>query len=361
MTRFIAIVTRVFKELMRDKRTLALMMVAPMLVLFLMNVVFNSTTDSKVIIGVEQVPLSWEKAFPTDKVTVKKIHDESAKDAILNQNLDAVITVKNDVVKVTYKNEDASKTAQIKNLIEHLLASQTNQTMSKELQILAKKANTSVQIPTYQIQAAYIYGDGNQTFFDKIIPVLIGFFVFFFVFLISGIALLRERTSGTLERLLATPIRRTELVLGYMTGYGIFAIFQTILIVLFSIFILKVDVIGNIGWVVFINSLIALTALVMGLFISTFANSEFQMMQFIPLVVVPQVFFSGLLSLDSMAPWVRNVAYIFPLCYGGDALTAIIIRGQGWSAIWQDSIILLGFISVFTVLNVWGLRRYRKV
>ena len=137
-----------------------------------------------------------------------------------------------------------------------------------------------------------------------------GFFVFLFVFLISGIALLRERTTGTLERVLSTSIRRSEIVLGYLIGYGIFAIIQTLIIVLFSIYLLNINLAGSLWYVILINICLAITALSMGIFISTFANSEFQMIQFIPLVV-PQVFFSGIFPLENMPDWL-GIGYIFP-------------------------------------------------
>lgn len=233
--------------------------------------------------------------------------------------------------------------------------------MSKELQELAVQAQKPITIQNFKIKDSYVYGDANSTFFDKIFPILIGFFVFFFVFLISGIALLRERTSGTLERLLATPVKRSEIVMGYLVGYGLFAILQTFIIVFFSIYVLDLQIVGSLLWVILTNILIALTALTVGIFVSTFASSEFRMVQFIPLIVIPQVFFSGLIPLDTMADWVRDLAYIFPLSYAGNALTNIMIKGQGWENIWLDLAVLVLFIAVFTILNIIGLKRYRKV
>jgi ABC-2 type transport system permease protein len=107
--------------------------------------------------------------------------------------------------------------------------------------------------------------------------------------------------------------------------------------------------------------LTALVALSVGIFVSTFASSEFQMIQFIPLIVTPQIFFSGIISLDTMAKWVQGISYIFPLSYAGDALTNITIKGYGLESIWLDLGILLAFIIVFTTLNILGLKNYRKV
>lgn len=363
MMRFNAILTRVVKELIRDKRTLALMLIAPVIVLSLMNVVFDSNSETHVKIGVDQtVPSALVKSFPSDEVKTKKYSDiKNIHDTMKENDLDAFITLDGSTLHVSYENEDPSSTAQIKGMIQNILTANKMKEMSKELQELAVQAQKPITIQNFKIKDSYVYGDANSTFFDKIFPILIGFFVFFFVFLISGIALLRERTSGTLERLLATPVKRSEIVMGYLVGYGLFAILQTFIIVFFSIYVLDLQIVGSLLWVILTNILIALTALAVGIFVSTFASSEFQMVQFIPLIVIPQVFFSGLIPLDTMADWVRDLAYIFPLSYAGNALTNIMIKGQGWENIWLDLAVLVLFIAVFTILNIIGLKRYRKV
>lgn len=363
MIRFKAILTRVIKELVRDKRTLALMLIAPIIVLSLMNIVFDTNSDTHVKIGVDSsVPQELIKEFPSDEVKVKKYDTtRHQKSEILSDDLDAFISLDETTFHVTYKNEDPTSTAKIKGLFQQLLTMNKMKELNVNVQQLAAQTGKQVTLTDFTVKDSYIYGGENSSFFDKMFPILIGFFVFFFVFLISGIALLRERTTGTLERLLATPIKRSEIVMGYLVGYGLFAIIQTLIIIFYSIYVLNLEIVGNLGWVIVTNILVALTALSMGIFVSTFANSEFQMIQFIPLVVIPQVFFSGLIPLESMASWVRNLSYIFPLSYAGNALTNIMVKGQGLSDIYSDLAVLVFFIAVFTVLNIIGLKRYRKV
>ena len=190
---------------------------------------------------------------------------------------------------------------------------------------------------------------------------MMGFIVFFFVFLISGMALLKERTSGTLDRLLATPVKRSDIVFGYLLAYGLLAVVQTLVIVFATIWLLDIEVVGNVAYVILVNVLMALVALAFGILLSTLAKSEFQMMQFIPLVVIPQFFFSGLIPLDSMASWVRVIGKFLPLPYSGDALTKVMMRGQGLSAVSTDIWVLLFFVMILTVCNIWGMKRYRKV
>ncbi|EPH95635.1 putative ABC transporter [Enterococcus faecalis 13-SD-W-01] len=363
MIRLNAVCQRVIHELIRDKRTLALMLIAPMFILTLMNIVFDANGNTDVRIGVDQtIPAEVKKALPSDDVSIKSYtKEEDIEKTVKNNELDAFITLKDDAFHITYENADPSKTAQIKNLFRSALTGVKIETLTKEVQKAAQTSGQPLAMKDYSIQNSYIYGDGNSTFFDKIFPILIGFFIFFFVFLVSGIALLKERTSGTLERLLATPIKRSEVIFGYLAGYGLFAIIQTVLIVAFSIFVLDLEIAGNIGWVLVTAILLALVALSMGIFVSTFANSEFQMVQFIPVIVVPQIFFSGLIPLETMADWVKEISYIFPLKYAGDALSNVILKGQGLADIWLDLLILFLFIVVFTVINIVGMRRYRKV
>ena len=212
-----------------------------------------------------------------------------------------------------------------------------------------------------EIKESYQYGDENTSFFTSMIPVLIGFVVFFFVFLISGMALLKERTSGTLERLLATPVKRSEIVYGYMLSYGLIAIFQTAVVVLAAIWLLDVEVVGNLFNVIIVNVVLALVALAFGILLSTLAKSEFQMMQFIPLVIMPQLFFSGIIPLSSMGDWAQTVGKFLPLTYSGDAMSQIILYGRGIGDVLPNIGVLLIFLVILTILNIVGLRRYRKV
>ncbi|MNI67903.1 Inner membrane transport permease YbhR [compost metagenome] len=197
--------------------------------------------------------------------------------------------------------------------------------------------------------------------FDNFGPVLIGFFVFFFVFLLSGVSFLRERTGGTLERLLASPLRRWEIVVGYVLGFGIFTTLQAALIAWFATSVLGLMMVGSFWYLLLITLLLSLTALTLGTLISAFANNEFQMIQFIPLIIVPQVFFSGLFNMDTMTPWLRWLGMIMPLKYGADALRNIMVRGAGWDRIWIDVLVLAGFSFVFMILNVLALKKHRKI
>ena len=360
--KLLARIQRVIIELLKDKRTLALMFLAPLLVLTLMYFIFNSDEDTTLTIGVDHsVSTQITEGIKSDDVKFKDFpSNQHIKSKIEHHHLDAFIYQNNQTIHVTYTNEDPSKSASIKQLLHQSIQKDKMNDIKKVMVSLPQK-NKNKDAKDIQLENTYLYGDEHSNYFDKMFPILMSFFVFLFVFLISGIALLRERTTGTLERVLATPIKRSEIVFGYLIGYGVFAIIQTLIIVFFSIYLLNINLAGSLTYVILINILLAIAALVMGIFISTFANSEFQMVQFIPIVAIPQVFFSGIFPLENMSPWLSNIGYLFPLRYAGHALTNIMIKGQGWSNIWFDVLILFVFIIIFTTMNMIGLKRYRKV
>ena len=359
--RTIAIAKKVIKELLRDKRTLAMMFVAPVFIMWLMNLMFSASTTVNVKLATQDLPTGLiTKMDELDHVDIETYQDlDQAKEALANEKVDAVISYKDGEYQVDYANTDASKTSMIRQVLRTSIASEgTDQLLSRVKQALPQ---LKLDAKAPEIKESYQYGDKNTGFFARMIPILIGFVVFFFVFLISGMALLKERTSGTLERLLATPVKRSEIVYGYMLSYGIIAIFQTAVVVLAAIWLLDVEVVGSILNVIIVNVVLALVALAFGILLSTLAKSEFQMMQFIPLVIMPQLFFSGIIPLSSMGEWAPTVGKFLPLTYSGDAISQIILYGHNLGDILSNLGVLMIFLIILTILNIVGLRRYRKV
>lgn len=374
-----SMVSRIIKQIINDKRTLALMLFAPLILLALMNFLFNSTSTKNPTLGVQNIDKNLVDTLKDNDIDIKEYKNHNdIKDKIKTDDLDAFVYMNDDTLKVTFENSDpltsTEISAKIKGAVSKIkvedivsISKKQGEIIKKQAKALALLGNVNPEKPNLTkpsdltIDSSYIYGNENTTIFDTMIPVLIGFFVFFFVFLISGISLVKERTSGTLDKLLSTPIRRSEIVFGYLIGYGLFAILQTIIIVLFTVYVLKINIIGNLGLVFLTNIVTAFVALSLGTLLSTFANSEFQMMQFIPIIIIPQIFFSGIIPVDTMHSGLQAFAKIMPIYYAGDALTNVVIKGSSLNIIGKDLIILLLFAVVFTILNIVGLKRYRKV
>lgn len=197
--------------------------------------------------------------------------------------------------------------------------------------------------------------------FDKIGGVLLGFLVFFFVFIIGGISFLRERTQGTLEKLLSTPIKRWEVVIGYLLGFGIFASIQSFIIVTYSIYVLGMHMEGHIFQILIVTFLLAMMGLTLATLLSAYANNEFQMMQFIPLVIIPQVFFSGIFDLEAMDQWLQVLSKLMPLTYGAEALQQMMLHGHHVGDEWANIAVIIGLASLFFVINILALKRHRRL
>jgi ABC-2 type transport system permease protein len=338
-----AIVIRIIRQFFRDKRTLALMIVAPMFVLFLMNLVFNGEEYKPTIAVDKNVPAVVVEKLTNHDADIKELTKTTARKQLEKQQIDAFIEMDGGTPEITLEGSDPTVNKAVLMIVQ------------KALQELAP------QTQSLRLKTTYLHGSEDMELFDNFGPVLIGFFVFFFVFLIAGVSFLRERTGGTLERLLSTPLKRWEIVVGYIIGFGIFTTFQASLISWFAVDILGMMMEGSFVYVLLITFLLAMTALTLGMLLSAFANNELQMMQFIPLVVIPQIFFSGLFNLDTMAEWLRFLSVVMPLTYGADALREIMIRGNGWNEIAKDVYVLLGFAVLFMLLNVVALKKYRKL
>lgn len=217
---------------------------------------------------------------------------------------------------------------------------------------------SSVKVPAEpKLDTEYVYGKKDGTIFDNYGGPLIGIIIFFLVFLIAGINFLGERTSGTLEKLLTTPIRRHEIIMGYTFGFSVLAVIQAVIITLFTVYVLNMQIAGSLLLMLLVNLLTAVCALTLGMLLSTAANSEFQMMQFIPLVIVPQILLCGLFPLEG--GW-QTAGYFMPLYYTADALKEIMMRGHGVGYIWPDIAMLCALCLLFMGLNSRLLKKMRK-
>ncbi|WP_426456737.1 ABC transporter permease [Staphylococcus cohnii] len=372
------ITKRIFKQTIRDIRTLMLLLVAPLLILTLLYYIFTVSDNSNgVKVGVHDIPESLKQELQSQDITIENFKNHNnIDDKIKEDKLTGFIHMQNHELEVTFANDNPTDKGVMASTNQKWL---TNHNMSqmKENTKSLKKALEQVQsqIPDnantgqsmtenrepIKINTHYLYGDKDATYFDTINPILIGFFVFFFTFLISGIGLLKERTSGTLERLLSSPIKRSHIIYGYIMGYGIFSVIQTFVVVIYAIYVLNIAVEGSIWLVLATTVLTALVALAFGILLSTFASSEFQMIQFIPLVIVPQVLFAGLIPISSMNIGLQYFAHLMPLFYTGQAMQDVMIKGFGVQDIYINLGVLFGIFVVLLILNILGMKRYRKV
>ncbi len=193
---------------------------------------------------------------------------------------------------------------------------------------------------------------------DYIAPALLATFALFFGFLLTGISFLRERSQGTMERLMASPVSRLDIVVGYLFGFFIFALTQTLIILLFTIYVLDVRYYGDL-WQIFVFQIVVITGAVnLGIFISTFARNEFQMVQFIPLILFPQIFLCGVIwPVEQMPDYLQWLSAILPLTYAVDGLRDIMLAGKNLIDVSFELAVLVGFAIGISVLAAITLRR----
>lgn len=334
-----ALTVRIIKQFIHDKRTLGMMLVAPLLILTIISLVFNGE-EIVPTIGVDQLPSPVESKLEEADIDIEKISESEADEKFEEGNLDAWLTMEDRNIRIVVEGSDPS--------------------MNQRVLVTVKNIMQSPEKSGVEPEVEYFYGSEDMTSFDNFGPVLIGFFAFFFVFLIAGVSFLRERTGGTLERLMASPVKKSEVVIGYLLGFGFFTIIQSALIVFYSIYVLDLLMIGDFIWVLVVTLLCAFTALSLGTLLSAYAQNELQMIQFIPIVVVPQVFFSGLFDLEAISDWVSWIGPITPLYYAAEALRDVMIRGLGFEEIAFNLLVLLGFSVIFSAANILALRKYRS-
>ncbi|MEO8272637.1 MAG: ABC transporter permease [Chloroflexota bacterium] len=387
LSRILAIARRIAQGFRRDERTLALMFVVPLVVTALLGWVLRDTKDTTV--GVVMVSESGAGQRIIDALTQATIGApdgveivaqadtvEAAKEQLRIDNGDLVIVIPASLVDdvaagrapvftvITRGTEPAADAAAFGKL-PGVLAAAARQ--------LVPPGAPAPLFPQIQPETVYLSPDADQV--DVLAPIFLGFFGYFFVFLLTGISFLRERIGGTLERLLATPVTRAEIVFGYSLGFGMFAAIQVAFLTLFILNSIAIPAIGplpafSIGLGVdsagspilafVIALLLSIGAVNLGIFLSTFARTELQVIQFIPLVIVPQGLLGGLLFPVAQLPDALNaVAHVMPLTYAIEGLREVMLKGADLSSrtVQIDIIVLAGIALFFIALASTTIKR----
>ncbi len=203
----------------------------------------------------------------------------------------------------------------------------------------------------------WMFEDVDAGAFDRVGPALLAIFPFTVMFLVTSVTTLRERTSGTLERLLVLPTARLDLLGGYAVAFGLVAVVQSLVTVLVSTTLLGLEVTGPVWMLVLVAVVDGLLGTALGLFVSAFARSEFQAVQFMPAVVIPQLLLCGLfVPRDALPPVLETVSDVLPLSYAVDAMLRL-STSTGTGEVWRDVAVVAGFVAGALVLGAATLRR----
>lgn len=331
------LIIRIGKQMVNDKRSLALIFVIPLVIMTFISLLLGDrdVTMRVTIYGGNDTVKNY---FAQECELVEEYADRTPEEMLEEKDTDVCIIFGAETKIYLYEPNSAYM-----NVINGILKDMQN--------------DTTVQADT---EILYLNGDHLTSTFEQLAYAMLGILAFFLVFLIAGVSFVHERTLGTLERLMMTPIKRSEVVLGTTLGFGIFGILQSVLILVFTIQVLGVDFTGDYFGAILIMILIALTAVSMGIFVSIFANSEFQVFQFIPVIIVPQIFLSGIFPLDGLPYHIEKLKYITPIYYGCMGLKKLLVYGGNlYDVKWEISILCV-YIVVFYMLNVVNLKKYRR-
>lgn len=202
-----------------------------------------------------------------------------------------------------------------------------------------------------------LFGEDSSTF--KMIGVpLLGMFPFMIMFLVTSITMLRERTSGTLERLMAAPLHKLDLLVGYGLTFAVVAAVQGIVVCAVAYLLVGLETEAPAGLVVVLSVANAICGMALGLFVSAFANTEFQAVQFMPAMIFPQILLCGLfVARDQMATWLQYISDVMPLTYAYGALAEVSAYGEMTDDAWVDLAVVLGFTLLAMAGGAATLRR----
>ena len=379
--RILAVARRIARGFRRDERTLGLIFVVPIVVTALLGWVIRDQKDATVgVVVVNEAGQPGQRIVDALTSATTGAPDgievvswttsvDAARASLRDGNVDIAIVLpaslltdvaagrRPSLTVITPGTEPAVDGAAL-GALQDVVA-----TLAGEL--AAATGGASI-IPVLTHETLYLSADADAL--DVLAPVFLAYFGYFFVFLLTGISFLRERVGGTLERLLSTPVSRAEIVLGYSLGFGFFATLQVIVLTLFVLGRLDVSAIGplptfTIGLAIqsagspliafLITILLSLGAVNLGIFLSTFARSELQIIQFIPLVIIPQGLLGGIFwPIDRLPDVLQVVAHAMPMAYAVDGLKAVMLRGADLAdaAVRLDVLVLAGIAALFVIL-----------
>lgn len=418
MTSTLAIVRRILTQFAFDKRTLALLFVAPLVVLWLLSVILGADAVGPKIATVD-LPVELQVQLEQTDARISDVTASEARALIDDNDVAAVLSMAEDrMLKVELEGTDSTKSAAVLAICAEALgemrgdAAEEMESAAADKQVEAKRAadeaakqrkeaqnalegvmvsmpaearaglaealgglfdddsaialsteglsmDMSDYLPVEDMETTYLHGNETWKMFDFYGPVFIGIFLFVFTFITSGMSLVTERMGGTMTRFLATPVHAGQILGGYTMAFGILACIQSAIILWVALTFIGFPNEGNLALVVFICISMAMVSVALGLLVSGLASTSFQVIQLILLFVVPQILLCGLFDLSGAPDWLAALSNFMPVTYGVDALRAVMLRGADIAAVGLDLAALWGFLALFFILAAIGFRKKR--
>ena len=376
LSRIAAIALRILRQFRHDPRTVALIMIVPLVVMALIGYLIGDAGKGQLPVAV--VNLDAGTDMPTGHISLG-----ATITAALGRNGQVAVEPSTSVQAATERvrsGEVAGAVILPADLTQDVLGGApvsvdvvvmgTNPGLQgpvigatqEAIANLAKTAGAAAagfKAPPLSIRPAPLEGGVGLSPLDYDAPILLTFFAFFLTFLLTSVSFLRERSSGTLERLMASPASRLEVLLGYLLGFIGFAMAQALLILGYATWVLDVRIAGSIWLVLLVIAILLVGVVNLGIALSFYARNELQVVQFIPLVLIPQVFLGGLIwPVQTLWTPLRWLSQLFPLTHSTVALRAVMVGGEGFGDIAGRLLALLAFSVAMVAIGVLALRKY---
>ncbi len=368
LKRALAVSRRVFMDLRNDKRTLALICVAPLFAMFVFGLAFSGEiSDVPVIVVSDDMGYGrWNISeaivsnLDSNTLDIIRMTDlTSAQDQIRSGDAYAVFYFPANFTDVTiqaYSHQtDASTSVDIYIDMSNVnVADSIIQTFNDAVQQTMSENN--LEMPVSMNRTA-VFGQ-NAEFMDFFVPGIMAFVVYILTTLLTLITFVGERVSGTLERLISTPLRESEIVAGYAITFSIVGTLQAALLLTVGMLVFDVNVEGNVILAFIVVALLAIVCQALGILLSSVTHREAQAVQLIPFIIIPGFLLSGVFwPIEAIPTWLRPLSYLVPPSYAIDACRSVMLRGWGLEMIWTDIAALVVFAVLFLFAATLSLKR----
>lgn len=376
--RVMAVSRRVFRDVANDKRSLGMLFLAPIFAMCVFGVAFSGDVEGVNVIIVNQdqgftIPFSNTTTYLSQNITsnlntttlniqnMGNVDDARAK--VENGQASAVIIYPENFTKnAILKSQNASYPGSAEIIIEgdDSVTNIKNAILKTVSQALSDTLTAAGVNPAIKVVSDPIYGE-NADFIDFFVPGILAFVVYLLTTILTLITFVGERSNGTLERVLASPVTESEVVCGYAITFGTLGILQVSLLLVVAILVFNIMVVGNVLLAFLAVAILAVTCQALGILLSSLAKRPEQAMQFFPFVVLPAFLLSGVFwPIQAIPYWLRPFSYLVPPTYAVDACRAVMLKGWGLDKIWPDLVALIIFSILFLGLAVWTLKRGKK-
>ncbi len=376
--RSLSVARRIFLGLRHDPRTVALILLGPIVAMFVFGLAFSGDVRH-VRVGVVDLDAGMELPFigtmslserivdNLDPAVIEAVEVESeaiAESMVRDGELAALVVFPEGFTENVHRALDGSASGasaririRLDRTVFNVAAAVTRSFMDA---VMTTVRESGRELPVSVDTDDPIYGRG-ASFMDFFVPGVMGFAGFMLTALLTILSFVAEKRGGTLDRLLATPLSEGELVAGYAAAFGLIGVVQALLLLGVAVAAFNVMIVGTVALAFFIIALLCVVSLSLGILLSTLAESELQAIQMIPLIVLPSFLLAGIFwPVEAIPPYLRPLSYLIPPYWAIDACRSIMIRGWGIEKIYPHALVLAAFAAVFLRLAVLTLRRRKS-